>query len=227
MWAGSARATPQRVPPTLALRDPKPVVLWKVRGEEAGGAGFLAESSVGDHAAVWQSNDGTAWSRVTQLEDLINKTVPGTVDALLGTPHGPVVLGRTSGKMAAWYVDGTQWKEASFGGDPEHDFPETLVHPANGFLAACYRQGSDQVFPSTWTSTNGHDWLSSTSSFDLAHKPISDTFGVALSSIARVGAGWIAAGGGPSARRVWTSTNATHGTTSRFPLPLAKPPIST
>ncbi|MEW6154793.1 MAG: hypothetical protein AB1673_12485 [Actinomycetota bacterium] len=201
VWLAEGGGDPVRVRLTPAVEGGSNGSMTGVTGEEGGGgAGFLARGRVDGNVALWRSPDGRQWQRLAGAEQAVNGGEGSSaVAALLSTTDGPLVIGRSGAEAAAWYAEGDQWHRATFAGNPAEGHPATLVRTPDGFLIAGYERTGDRAHPTIWSSTDGRDWLASTSAFDLPIKPTWDTFGIAVRAVAPSGSGWIASGGGPAA----------------------------
>jgi hypothetical protein len=125
----------------------------------AAGPGFVAVGGVGEEsgAAVWVSNTGTDWERVTS---------PGFDDTMMyavaaGDP-GLVAVGNG----AIWFsIDGIQWGRVE--GLDEIGLLADVAYADWGFVAVGWRdgfgvcgsgEGGETVTPFAWVSTIGTDW---------------------------------------------------------------------
>jgi hypothetical protein len=135
-----------------------------------GSAGFVAVGSTGtDQPAIWFSQTGSAWSKLTLPTSTFKKAKLSGVGSFAG---GFVVLGTigeavatgdwpadSNGPAGAWWsTDGLNWNLASMDGTSANPF--RLTAAAHGLVASGICGPFDAPGPAVWSSTNGHSWRS-------------------------------------------------------------------
>jgi len=240
VWISPSPGSPFAEVPAGKLPAPAGTsVMTSVTG---GSLGLFATGTAAGHVGMWYSSNGRAWTELTGAERVIAGADDPHIDSVLATPNGVYAAGwdlaGSSVEAAVWTSgDGVNWfpvlsAQAEFGGDEDH-LITALAPLGTGLVAVGGTWTGSRWSPASWISPNGASWSVASSSFAMGARPqpgasdaivraisSSTTFSASSTAIVTTGPqSLVAVGGGPSAQRMWTSTDGIHW--AEMPLPTA------
>ena len=172
-------------------------------------------------AAVYLSDDGVTWRKVTKAEDMLGQLIDVVV-----TDDGLFAIGGVVGADAAgvWHsADAENWER--IGGDFEHAFLWSIAEGGPGLVAVGWRRNPDPDL-SVWTSADaGVTWDLAPDPEGFAGFEATDVAALPDGSLAMVGSAFDGSGG-----RFWRSTDGVAWslvmeTDGAWPRTLASTPI--
>jgi hypothetical protein len=194
----------------------------------AGGPlGLFAAGTVGGHVALWYSSDGRRWAQLTGAERVIGGATDPHITTLLAAPDGAYAGGweRNGSAIAAalWTSgDGVNWHpvlsaQTAFAGPGDRVITglASLGTLGPGLAAVGATRTGPHWSPAAWISPNGASWSPPSSAFGLGAGPPPDGSDGGVAALTAVPTGprsatLVAAGGGPTAARLWRSTDGVH-----------------
>jgi hypothetical protein len=199
----------------------------------AGGPlGLFAAGSANGHVAMWYSTNGRRWTSLQAADRVIAAATDPHIDALLVGPEGGVFAAgweRSGSSIVAalWSSgDGLNWHSvssarAAFAGIG--DYVITGLAPfGTGFVAVGGSRIGSHWTPASWISPNGDSWSEPSAQFAMGPRSQPDGSDAVVRDITAIQTGihsatLTAVGGGPTAQRMWTSTDGLHW--AELPLP--------
>jgi hypothetical protein len=192
----------------------------------AGGPlGLFAAGSAGGHVAMWYSTNGQRWTPLQGADRVITAAGDPHIDALLvGSQGGVFAAGwERSGSSivgALWSSgDGLNWHavlspHAVFAGTGDHIITG-LAAFGTGYVAVGGSRIGSHWTPASWISPNGDSWSEPSAQFAMGPRSQPDESDAVVRDINAVQTGihsatLTAVGGGPTAQRMWTSTDGLH-----------------
>jgi hypothetical protein len=149
-------------------------------------------------AAVYLSEDGVAWRKVTKAEDMVGQLID-----VVATDEGLFAVGGVVGADAAgiWHsTDAETWER--IGGDFPSSFMWTIADGGPGLIAAGWRRNPDPDL-TVWTSADaGATWEMAPDPEGFAGAEATDIAALPDGSLAMVGSFFDGTGG-----RIWHSTD--------------------
>jgi hypothetical protein len=199
----------------------------------AGGPlGLFAAGSADGHVAMWYSTNGQRWTSLQEADRVIAAATDPHIDALLvGTQGGVFAAGwEQNGSSivgALWSSgDGLNWHpvssaHAAFAGIGDHVITG-LASFGTGFVAVGGSRIGSHWTPASWISPNGDSWSEPSAHFAMGPRSQPNASDAVVRDIAAIQTGihsatLTAVGGGPTAQRMWTSTDGLHW--AELPLP--------
>ena len=151
-----------------------------------------------EEAAVYLSDDGIAWRKVTKAEDMVGQLIDVVV-----TDDGLFAVGGVVGTDAAgiWHsTDAENWQR--IGDDFEHAFLWSIAEGGPGLVAVGWRRNPEPDL-SVWTSADaGVTWDQAPDPEGFAGFEATDVAALPDGSLAMVGSAFAGTGG-----RFWLSTD--------------------
>lgn len=151
-----------------------------------------------EEAAVYLSDDGVAWRKVTTAEQMVGQLID-----VVGTDDGLFAVGGVPGADAAgvWHSnDGETWER--IGGDFPAAFMWSIAEGGHGLVVAGWRRNPEPDL-AVWTSADaGATWELAPDSEGFAGFEATDVASLADGSLAMVGSALDGSGG-----RIWHSTD--------------------
>jgi hypothetical protein len=151
-------------------------------------------------AAVYLSEDGVTWRKVTKAEDMVGQLID-----VVATDDGLFAVGGVVGADAAgiWHsTDAETWER--IGGDFPASFMWTIAEGGPGLIAAGWRRNPDPDL-TIWTSADaGATWEMAPDPEGFAGVEATDIAALPDGSLAMVGSFFDGSGG-----RIWHSTDGT------------------
>jgi hypothetical protein len=192
----------------------------------AGGPlGLFAAGSANGHVALWYSTNGQRWTALPDADRTITAATDPHIDALLVGPQGGVFAAgwaRDGSSIvgALWSSgDGLKWHPVSsaqtaFSGSGDHVITG-LAPFGTGFVAVGGSRIGSHWTPASWISPNGDSWSEPSAQFAMATRPQPDGFDAIVRDLSAIQTGihsaaLTAVGGGPTAQRMWRSTDGLH-----------------
>ncbi len=200
----------------------------------SGTLGLFAAGTTGGRVALWYSTNGRRWANLSGAERVIDAANDPHVDTLLATTTQGVyaagwVHNGTSMAAAVWSSgDGINWHQVlsaqeSFA-EPGDHLITALAQLTNGssplgagLVAVGGTWTGSRWSPASWISPNGASWSQASTDFALGARPGAGSADAvvralaavptAVSSTASLSTTLIAVGGGPTAQRLWESTD--------------------
>jgi hypothetical protein len=203
----------------------------------AGGPlGLFAAGTVGGHVALWYSSNGRRWTQLTAAERTIGGANDPHITTLLAAPDGAYAGGwvRNGSSIAAalWSTgDGLNWHpvlsaQTAFAGPGDRIITglASLGTLGVGLVAVGGQRVGTHWSPAAWISPNGASWSQPSSAFVLGARPQPDASDGTVSALTAIPTGprtatLVATGSGPTASRLWRSTDGEHWL--EVPLPAA------
>jgi hypothetical protein len=204
----------------------------------AGGTlGLVAAGTANGHVALWYSSTGARWTALNAADRVIAGADDPHIDTLLATDDGVFAGGwdrsGPSVVAAVWTSgDGINWHpvlsaEAAFGGPGGH-LITALAPLGTGIVAVGGSRTGTRWSPASWISPNGASWSEPSTAFALGVRPqpdAADAIVRALDAIPTLSTNpalaqtvqLVAVGGGPTAQRMWESTDGLHWTEQALP----------
>jgi hypothetical protein len=196
----------------------------------AGGAlGLFAAGTENGHVALWYSSNGGRWTELTAAERVIGDANDPHIETLLAGLEGNVYAAgweRSGSSIVAamWSSsDGINWHpvqsaQTAFAGPGDHlitGLASLGTGPGSGLVAVGGSRTGTSWSPASWISPNGASWSEPSVSFVRgARSQMEGAEGVVRGlSAVETGvhtAALTAVGGGPTAQRLWTSTDGLH-----------------
>ncbi len=228
VWFASAPGAPylQAAPGGLAAGGS---TMTSISG---GALGLFAAGSANGRVALWYSSNGQHWTRLDGAERVIAATDDAHVEALLAGPEGGVFAAgwaRSGSSIVAamWSSsDGLHWgsvgsARTAFAGPGDH-LITGLAPFGTGLIAVGGSRTGNRWAPASWLSPNGISWSQPSASFGLDVRPQADGPEAIVRGLSAVATGahsasLTAVGGGPTAQRMWTSTDGLHWTEVSLP----------
>ncbi len=207
----------------------------------SGPLGLIGAGTAAGHIAMWYSADGRHWTRLSGAEELIGAGDDAHIDTLLATTNEGVFAAGwehsgSSIEAALWSSgDGIHWRRVDsarpeFGGPGDHIItgmaPLQSEPSVSGtaLVAVGATWTGSRWAPASWISPNGVSWSRPSTAFGLGARLQPDAADApvrAVTAIPSTGLSTtlVAVGGGPTAQRLWKSTDGLHWTEQ--PLPAA------
>ena len=207
----------------------------------SGTLGLFAAGTAGGRVAMWYSSDGHHWTSLTGADRVIGAAEDPHVDTLLATANEGVyaagwVRNGSSTAAAVWSSgDGINWHAvlsapAAFSGPGDHLITAMAAlrngpSPVDiGLVAVGGTWTGSHWVPASWISPNGASWSPPSTAFSLGARPQPGATDAIVRGLAAVpspplSTRLVAVGGGPTAQRLWESTDGLHWT--ELPLPPA------
>lgn len=192
----------------------------------AGGTGgFLAvgarRSDPDKRTAVFHSDDGQQWRALDGADDLLAEASGSVVGAAAMGPGGLVMVGSIDGPSGrigvVWHsADGTTWAQAATFSGASDVAMNTVAVLRDGFVAAGHEEVDGLREPRVWRSRDGRAWEPVEAEFELLGS-MTDNVGVTVRALDSAN-GWMAAGGGSGAERLWRGSHDLRSWTE-VPLP--------
>ncbi|HEV2070262.1 MAG TPA: hypothetical protein VGR26_10745, partial [Acidimicrobiales bacterium] len=177
----------------------------------AGGTGgFLAvgarRSDPDKRTAVFHSDDGQQWRALEGADDLLAEASGSAVGAAAVGPGGLVMVGSIDGPSGrvgvVWHsADGNTWNQTATFSGTSGVAMNTVAVLRNGFVAAGHEEVDGLREPRVWRSRDGRAWEPVEAEFELLGT-MTDNVGVTVRALDYAN-GWMAAGGGSGAERLW------------------------
>ena len=207
----------------------------------SGPLGLIGAGTAAGHIAMWYSADGRHWTRLSRAEQLIGGADDSHIDTLLATTNEGVFAAGwdhsgSSIEAALWSSgDGIHWRRVdsarpAFGGPGDHiitGMAQLQSEPSvsgTALVAVGATWTGSRWAPASWISPNGVSWSRPSTAFALGARPqpnATDAMVRAIAAIPSTGLSTtvVAVGGGPTAQRLWKSSDGLHWTEQ--PLPAA------
>jgi hypothetical protein len=199
----------------------------------AGGPlGLVATGSADGRVALWYSTNGQRWTELTGAERVVDGADDPHIETLWAGPEGNVYAAgwERSGAsiLAAMWTssDGINWHPIlsaarAFAGQGDRMITG-LAAFGTGLVAVGGVRIGTRWSPASWISPNGASWSDPSVSFGLGARlqpDASEGIVLGLSAVATGihSASLTAVGGGPTAQRLWTSTDGLHWTEASLP----------
>jgi hypothetical protein len=142
-------------------------------------------------ARVWTSADGSAWTPAPANPAVLGGTDDQVMKAVVATSSGFLAVGRNGLDAAVWTsADGSRWQRVTsnaFGGFRAQEM-DAIAHGPSGFVAVGTDRSSGETQGAAWVSSDGTSWTR------IRDPALSDRPGTALTGIAAVPGGFVAAG---------------------------------
>jgi hypothetical protein len=205
----------------------------------SGGAlGLFAAGTANGHVAMWYSSTGARWTALNGADRVIAGANDAHIDTLLATDNGIFAGGwdrsGPSVVAAVWTSgDGINWHPVrsaatAFGGPGDHLITALAPLGLTGIVAVGGSGIGAHWSPASWISPNGASWSQPSTAFALgvrSQPDASDAIVAALNAIPTLSTNpalarvvtLVAVGGGPTAQRMWTSTDGLHWTEEALP----------
>ena len=149
-------------------------------------------------AAVYLSDDGVAWRKVTKAEDMVGQLID-----VVATDEGLFAVGGVASADAAgiWHsTDGETWER--IGGDFPASFMWTIAEGGPGLIVGGWRRNPEPDL-TVWTSADaGVTWQMAPDPEGFAGSEATDIAPLSDGSLAMVGSSFDGTGG-----RIWHSTD--------------------
>jgi hypothetical protein len=191
-----------------------------------GPLGLFATGQADGHLALWYSSNGRRWTRLTRAEHLIAGADDAHVGSLLAnSQQGVYAAGwqRQGSSMVAavWSSnDGINWYpiasgRAAFAAPGDHLITSLAPFGTTGLVAVGGSRIGSRWTPASWISPNGVSWSEPSGRFALGARAQLDAPEAIVRNVEAVATGehsaiLTAVGGGPTAQRMWTSTDGLH-----------------
>ena len=235
VWISPGAGAPfvERTSPALLADDSEMTLL------SSGPLGLVGAGTAQGRVAMWYSTDGRSWTRLSGAEQLIGAADDPHIDTLLATTDEGVFAAGwdhsgSSIQAALWSSgDGIHWRQVQqagpqFGGPGDHlitGLAQLQSEPSvsgTGLVAVGGTWTGSRWTPSSWISPNGVSWSRPSTTFALGARPqadASDAIARAVIAIPSTGLSTtlLAVGGGPTAQRLWKSTDGLHWTELTLP----------
>ncbi len=204
----------------------------------AGGAqGLFVAGSVGGRTAMWYSSNGRRWTSLSDADRVIGAGTDAHIDTLVTTHQAVYAAGwERSGSAidaALWASgDGINWypieSAQAFGGPGDHvitalaSLGNGVLPLGSGLVAVGGTWTGSSWEPTSWISPNGASWSQPSTGFALGDRPVADSTDATVRAVATIpstsgATTLVAAGGGPTAQRLWTSTDGLHWSEGTLP----------
>jgi hypothetical protein len=237
VWIAAAAGAPfaRASSPSLVTADSTMTLVT------SGPLGLIGAGTAAGHIAMWYSADGRHWTRLTKAEQLIGAADDPHVDTLLATTNEGVFAAGwdhsgSSIEAALWSSgDGIHWRrvdsaQPEFGGRGDHiitGLAQLQSEPSvtgTALVAVGAAWTGSRWAPASWISPNGVSWSRPSTAFALGARiqpDATDAMVRAISAIPSAGLSstLVAVGGGPTAQRIWKSTDGLRW--AEQPLPAA------
>ncbi len=183
------------------------------RPEVVVAVGGRSEEGKDDAVAVWRSASGRSWERLPDAEAVFAASGQPFVNEVVGVPAGFVAVGGVRRgddvDAAVWFsADGTTWEAAAgapdFVGAGGQSVDDVVLVDDGGLLAVGAGSDGRRSIPVAWRSPDGRAWAGGGATFEQLGQS-SDAVGTEVTTVARLGPGLIATGGGSAANRLWGS----------------------
>ena len=203
-----------------------------------GALGLFVAGTADGHVAMWYSSTGAHWTALNAADRVIAGADDPHIDTLLATDNGIFAGGwdrsGPSVVAAVWTSgDGINWHPVlsaatAFGGPGDHLITALAPLGLTGIVAVGGSRTGVQWSPASWISPNGASWSEPSTAFALgvrSQPDASDAIVRAVSavptlstnpSLARI-VTLVAVGGGPTAQRMWRSSDGLHWTEQALP----------
>jgi hypothetical protein len=196
-----------------------------------GPLGLFAAGTVDGRVAMWYSTNGQRWTRLAGAEHVIDAANDPHVTTLASGMEGGIFAAGwersgASTVAAVWSSgDGINWRPvsapAAFAGVGDHVI--TALAPfGTGLVAVGGSRAGTRWTPASWISPNGDSWSEPSTHFALGARSQPDSSDAIVRDLSAVATGLhsatlTAVGGGPTAQRVWVSTDGLHWVESSLP----------
>jgi hypothetical protein len=211
--------------------DDLPVEESEMTSIAGGPLGFFAAGTASGRVAMWYSNNGQHWTSLNGADRVFAGADDPHVETLLSTDNGIFAAGwdRSGPSIVAaiWTSgDGVTWRpirsaQTAFGGPGDHlisalaPLGTGLNPPVNGLVAVGASRTGAHWAPTSWISPNGASWSEPSTAFALGARPQPDATEAVVRALSVVAttlqsSTLVAVGGGPTAQRIWKSTDGLH-----------------